>query len=110
MKRDNLSILVIGQGGREHALVWKLKASPRVSRVYAAPGNPGMHGLAECVPIPVNDVHQLTHFALGHHVDLAVIGPEAPLALGLSDELMRLCLLYTSYRGHTCNHERVFFN
>ena len=90
MKRDNLRILVIGGGGREHALVWKLGASPRVSRVYAAPGNPGMHGLAECVPIPVSDVHQLAHFALGHQVDLVIVGPEAPLALGVSDELMRL--------------------
>lgn len=90
MKRDNLSILVIGQGGREHALVWKLRASPRVSKVYAAPGNPGMEGLAECVPIPVSDVHQLACFALENHVDLAVIGPEAPLALGAADEFMRL--------------------
>lgn len=90
VKRDNLRILVIGGGGREHALVWKLKASPRVSRVYAAPGNPGMHGLAECVSISVNDVHQLACFALQNHVDLAVVGPEAPLALGVSDEFARL--------------------
>lgn len=90
MKRDNLCILVIGQGGREHALVWKLRGSPRVSKVYAAPGNPGMEGLAECVPIPINDVHQLACFALENHVDLAVVGPEAPLALGVSDEFVRL--------------------
>lgn len=89
MKRDNLCILVIGQGGREHALVWKLRGSPRVSKVYAAPGNPGMEGLAECVPIPINDVHQLACFALENLVDLAVVGPEAPLALGVSDEFMR---------------------
>jgi len=90
VKQDNLCILVIGQGGREHALVWKLGASPRVSKVYAAPGNPGMEGLAKCVPIPANDLHQLACFALENHVDLAVIGPEAPLALGASDEFMRL--------------------
>lgn len=90
MKRRNLSVLVIGQGGREHALVWKLRASPRVSKIYAAPGNPGMERLAECVPIPVNDVHQLSHFACEQGVDLAVIGPEAPLALGVADEFKRL--------------------
>lgn len=90
MKRDDLSILVIGQGGREHALVWKLKASPRVSKVYAAPGNPGMQRLAECVSIPVSDVRELARFAVENHVDLAVVGPEAPLALGVSDEFMRV--------------------
>lgn len=90
VKRDNLCILVIGQGGREHALAWKLKASPRVSKVYAAPGNPGMEKLAECVPIRVDDIRSLAHFALEKGVDLAVIGPEAPLALGISDELIRL--------------------
>ena len=89
VKQDDLSILVVGGGGREHALVWKLHASPRVSRIYAAPGNPGMHRLAECVPICATDVHELVRFALGKNVDLVVIGPEAPLALGLSDELMR---------------------
>ena len=88
--RDNLCILVIGQGGREHALVWKLKASPRVSKVYAAPGNPGIERIAECVPIRADDVHSLARFALDNGVDLAVIGPEAPLALGVADEFMRL--------------------
>ena len=90
MKRSNLNVLVVGEGGREHALVWKMRASPRVSKVYAAPGNPGIERLAECVPISVNDVHQLARFVIEKNVDLAVIGPEAPLALGISDEFMRL--------------------
>lgn len=89
MKQENLCILVVGGGGREHALVWKLKASPRVSKIYAAPGNPGINKIAECVPIPVNEVKRLAQFAFENYVDLVVVGPEAPLSLGLSDILMR---------------------
>lgn len=80
-----MKILVIGGGGREHALVWKLASSPRVSKLYCAPGNAGISQLATCVPIPVTDLAGLKAFAEEKSVDLTVVGPEAPLALGIAD-------------------------
>ncbi|CFY03459.1 Phosphoribosylglycinamide synthetase [Syntrophomonas zehnderi OL-4] len=78
-------ILVIGSGGREHALVWKLAQSPQVNKIYAAPGNPGMADLAECLEIAVTDVEALVEFAQNQAIDLTVVGPEAPLTLGIVD-------------------------
>lgn len=78
-------VLVIGQGAREHAIVWKLAQSPQVEKIYAAPGNPGMAGLAQCVDIKPLDVEALKQFALDQGVDLTVVGPEAPLMSGLGD-------------------------
>lgn len=80
-----MKILVIGSGGREHALVWKLASSPRVSELYCAPGNAGISQLATCVPIPATDLAGLKAFAEEKAVDLTVVGPEAPLALGIAD-------------------------
>ena len=80
-----MKILVIGSGGREHALVWKLASSPRVSKLYCAPGNAGISQLATCVPIPATDLVGLKSFAEQEAVDLTVVGPEAPLALGIAD-------------------------
>ena len=80
-----MKILVIGSGGREHALVWKLASSPRVSKLYCAPGNAGISQLATCVPIPATDLAGLKTFAEEKAVDLTVVGPEAPLALGIAD-------------------------
>ena len=78
-------ILVVGSGGREHALVWKLAQSPGVEKIYAAPGNPGMSQLAECVEIAVEDIEALCQFALEKQIELTVVGPEAPLTLGIVD-------------------------
>ncbi len=80
------TVLVIGSGGREHALVWKLALSPNVSKIYAAPGNPGIAELAECVNIAVEDIGGLLKFAQAKAVDLTVVGPEIPLMLGVVDE------------------------
>lgn len=80
-----LRILVVGGGGREHALVWKLAQSPRVKKIYCAPGNPGIGELAECVNIDVKDNTALLTFAWENKIDLTVVGPEAPLANGLVD-------------------------
>ncbi len=82
-----LKVLVVGGGGREHALVWKIAQSPLVEKIFAAPGNPGMAGSAEFVPLKADDVAGLAAFATGWRVDLAVVGPEAPLVAGLADEL-----------------------
>jgi phosphoribosylamine---glycine ligase len=80
-----MKILVIGSGGREHALVWKLAQSPLLSRLYCAPGNAGTAEQAENVPINVDDIPALLAFARKHAIDLTVVGPELPLALGIVD-------------------------
>ena len=80
-----MNILVIGGGGREHALVWKIAQSPRVEKIYCAPGNPGIAGLAECVPVAADDIEGLFAFAKEQGVDLTVVGPEVPLTLGIVD-------------------------
>jgi len=80
-----MKILVIGSGGREHALVWKIAQSPLVSKVYCAPGNPGTALLAENVPLKVDDLDGLLTFAKTEKIDLTVVGPELPLSLGIVD-------------------------
>src|SRR4051794_118217 len=84
-----VDVLVVGSGGREHALAWKLRQSSRCGRLYAAPGNAGMAGLAECLPIPAADTGVLVDGAYERGVGLAVIGPEGPLAGGLADAFQR---------------------
>ncbi|MEI7027981.1 phosphoribosylamine--glycine ligase [Paenibacillus sp. y28] len=80
-----MKILVIGGGGREHAIIWSLKKSASVKQVYCAPGNAGIAQLAECVPLQVNQFEELSQFALDHAVDLVVVGPDDPLADGIVD-------------------------
>ncbi len=82
-----MRILVVGSGGREHAIVWKLAQSPKVDKIYCAPGNAGIALEAECVNIKAEDIAGLCGFAQEHQIDLAVIGPEVPLAMGIVDEL-----------------------
>ena len=84
-----MKILVIGNGGREHALTWKLAQSPRVPTLYCAPGNAGMAQVAECVPLKADDITGLKAFAQDHHIDLTVVGPELPLSLGIADEFRK---------------------
>jgi phosphoribosylamine---glycine ligase len=80
-----MRILVVGGGGREHALIWKLAQSPRVTALYCAPGNPGIAASATCVPIAANDIQALKAFAVEQHIGLTVVGPEEPLTLGIVD-------------------------
>ncbi|MCJ7507967.1 MAG: phosphoribosylamine--glycine ligase [candidate division Zixibacteria bacterium] len=80
-----MKVLVVGSGGREHALAWKLSQSPLVSKIYAAPGNGGISLLAECVDIAVDDLEKLADFAHKNNIDLTVVGPELPLVLGIVD-------------------------
>ena len=82
-----MNILLIGSGGREHALAWKMAASPLVDVVHSAPGNPGMDEIGPCFDVAADDVDGLVKLALQIEPDLVVIGPEAPLALGLADIL-----------------------
>lgn len=87
-----MKILLIGGGGREHALAWKLAQSPRVEKIYCVPGNPGIAAIAECVAIDVNDNAALGNFALEHNIGLTVVGPELPLTNGLADHFAALGL------------------
>ncbi len=80
-----MKILVVGGGGREHALVWKIAQSPLVEQIYCAPGNPGIAQLAECVHIEADEIDALCEFALAEQIDLTVVGPEVPLTLGIVD-------------------------
>jgi len=80
-----MKILVIGSGGREHALVWKIAQSVHADKIYCAPGNAGIQELAECVEVKADDVQGLLDFAQDKSIDLTVVGPEAPLALGIVD-------------------------
>ena len=80
-----MRVLIIGSGAREHALVWKLAQSQRVTSIYAVPGNPGMAAYAECVPIGVTQLTELADFAKRTSIDLTVVGPEVPLVAGIAD-------------------------
>lgn len=80
-----MRVLIVGGGGREHALAWKIAQSPLLDALYAAPGNPGIAQHAECVDIPVSDIQALCDFAKKEKMDLTVVGPENPLADGIVD-------------------------
>lgn len=80
-----MKVLIVGGGGREHALVWKIAQSPKVTKIYAAPGNAGMAALAECVPVKSDDIAGLLSFAQAKAVDLTLVGPEGPLSRGIVD-------------------------
>src|SRR3954463_12064146 len=84
---QTMKVLLIGNGGREHALAWKLAASSRVTALYCAPGNPGTAQVADNVPIGVMDFPKIQHFVRDNAIGLVVIGPEDPLAAGLADLL-----------------------
>src|SRR5947208_13999255 len=84
-----MRVLVVGQGGREHAICWKLPQSPLVKEIYAAPGNAGIAQVADCVNIGVADIIELADFAEKLKIDLTVVGPELPLTLGIVDEFQK---------------------
>jgi phosphoribosylamine---glycine ligase len=84
-----VKILVVGSGGREHAMVWKLAQSSRMPTLYCAPGNAGIESLATCVPVKADDIAGLKTFVQSEKIDLTVVGPEAPLALGIVDEFRK---------------------
>ncbi len=82
-----MNVLLIGGGGREHALAWKLKQSPLLDRLYCAPGNAGIAALAECIALDAGDHGAVARFCTENSIGLVVIGPEAPLVAGLTDDL-----------------------
>ena len=80
-----MNVLVVGGGGREHALVWKIAQSPRVKKIFCAPGNAGIADLATCVPIDAEDIERLVQLVKKEAIDLTVVGPEGPLSMGIVD-------------------------
>jgi len=84
-----MKVLIVGNGGREHALAWKVRQSPLVSEVYCAPGNAGIAEIADCVPIDSSSIVEVADFAQTVKADLTVVGPELPMILGIGDEFVR---------------------
>lgn len=82
-----MNVLVVGGGGREHAICWKLAQSPKLDKLYCAPGNAGIESCAQCLPVPAEDIEGMVKTAKEHDIDLAVIGPEVPLAMGIVDAM-----------------------
>ena len=89
---SQMKVLVVGNGGREHALVWKIRQSPLVGDVFCAPGNAGIAGLADCVPIDTSNIVEVADFAQTVKADLTVVGPELPMVLGIADEFAKRSL------------------
>ena len=83
-----MKVLIVGGGGREHAITWAVAKSPRVDKIYAAPGNAGIAELAECVDISVMDSEKLVAFAKEKEIDFVVVGPDDPLAAGVADAFL----------------------
>jgi phosphoribosylamine--glycine ligase len=81
-----MKVLVVGGGGREHAIVWKLSQSPRITKLYCAPGNGGIASLAQCIDIKATDIERIVAFAKEEQIDLTVVAPDDPLAMGLVDD------------------------
>ncbi len=85
-----MKVLIVGNGGREHAISWKLSQSPKVDEIYCAPGNAGIEKVAKCININSEDINGICDFALQNKVDMVVIGPEVPLSMGIVDELNKI--------------------
>lgn len=83
-----MKVLVIGGGGREHALIWKINQSPKVEKIYCIPGNGGIAEIADCISLPLDDLESLAQFAFEKEIDLTVVGPEVPLSQGIVDVFM----------------------
>jgi len=81
----HMKVLIIGSGGREHAITWKVRKSRWVTKVFCAPGNGGIASIATCVPIKADDIDSLMNFAIDNEIDLTIVGPEAPLSMGIVD-------------------------
>ncbi len=105
-----MNVLVVGSGGREHVLAWKLKQSARVKNVFCAPGNGGMAEFAECLPVDATDIDALVKLAKGKSVDLTIVGPEAPLVKGIVDafHLKGLTVFGPSQKAAMLEGSKVF--
>src|SRR3990170_3494772 len=100
-----MKVLVIGGGGREHALIWRLSRSPRVRKLYALPGNGGIQEIAQTEPIAPHDLDGILYFVKRERVDLTVVGPELPLTLGIVDRFEREGLAIVGPRANAAEIE-----
>lgn len=100
-----MKVLVVGGGGREHALCWKLRQSPLLTELYCAPGNPGIAAVADCVAIAAEEIHSLADFAQEAAIDLTIVGPELPLTLGIVDEFLARGLRIFGPKRHAAELE-----
>ncbi|SFX67659.1 phosphoribosylamine--glycine ligase [Thermoactinomyces sp. DSM 45891] len=100
-----MRILIIGSGGREHALLWKIAQSPKVKEIFVAPGNAGMTNVATLVPISVDDLDGLRRFALEQQIDFTIVGPEVPLLLGIVDQFQEVGLSVFGPNGQAAQIE-----
>jgi len=105
-----MNVLVIGSGGREHALIYKLKQSPLVEKIYCAPGNAGIAQMAELINLAPTEVEKLRTLALEKSIDLTVVGPEVPLMEGIADafEEVGLTIFWTSKRSCPTGRQQGF--
>lgn len=105
-----MEILIVGSGGREHALAWKIAQSPLVKKIFCAPGNPGIAEIAECVDIGVENIEGLYNFALKRKIDLTIVGPEDPLVAGIVDRFMEgnLTIFGPTKRASIIEGSKVF--
>ncbi|MBU1052970.1 MAG: phosphoribosylamine--glycine ligase [Proteobacteria bacterium] len=105
-----MKILVIGSGGREHALAWKIAQSPKVKKIFCAPGNAGIANIAECIPISSDDITSLLEFAKKEKIALTIVGPEAPLSNGITDlfEKAGLKIFGSSMRASELEYSKCF--
>ena len=105
-----MKVLVIGNGGREHALVWKLSQSPGVTHLFCAPGNGGTARIAQNVELPVHDIEKLKQWALDQKIDFTVVGPEIPLALGIVDTFQKagLSIFGVTHQAARLESSKVF--
>lgn len=97
-KGESMKVLVVGKGGREHSVVMQLAKSSRVTEIFAAPGNPGMERIANCVPIEEMQIEQLVQFAEENRVDLTIVGPENPLNEGIANAFIQKVCKYLRQR------------
>ena len=105
-----MKVLIIGQGGREHALVWKISQSKKVKKIFALPGNSGMSDLAETVDIKASNIIEIADFAKDENINLTVVGPELPLSLGIVDEFMKrnMKIFGPSQKAATIESSKIF--
>jgi phosphoribosylamine---glycine ligase len=105
-----LNVLIAGGGGREHALAWKIAQSPRIAKLYCAPGNAGIAAVAECVAIEPTDILALRDFAVKNRIDLTVVGPEQPLCLGIVDSFQEagLAIFGPSQKASLLESSKIF--
>src|SRR5271156_3426902 len=105
-----MKVLVIGGGGREHAIVWKLQQSAAVEKIWCAPGNGGISQDAECIALDLSDVHAAADLATKLGADLTIVGPELPLVRGIADEFEKrgLALLGPSQKAAQLEGSKIF--